>query len=138
MDLSYLLVPIYLVEEIFSLVVIISKKKLLLFFVSNQSNFGWKQVRTKTGSVWYVPLMLCNRIGWENLDHINKNSVLGYPVDYWLPKHPNQISDLEFWGSCPVFLVIKNPFIDSVRLHQSLETMTTESKTLKTGANGAY
>ena len=40
---------------------------------------------------------------------------------------------------CPVFLVINNPIINRLCLHQFLGTKATEAnKSLKTDANGAY
>ena len=55
----------------------------------------------QTSSLGYVPLMLCNRVGWENFHSINKNSVLGYPAACWQP-NPTKLVVWSFGGQSTV------------------------------------
>ena len=43
-------------------------------------------------ALYDMPLMLCNKVGWENFHSLDKNSVLGQP------KQTNRVVSLKFWG----------------------------------------
>ena len=69
----------------------------LTFLSKNVWSKENKVEEPQTSSLWYVPLMLCSRLGEFSINK-NKNCV-GYPATWWQPKQPKKVSILEFLWS---------------------------------------